>query len=61
MILALSKLAVNIHISITSFWYLALLGMGFTFYYTLPKCCQWVVLLVMSGIFYYFAAVPYTF
>lgn len=46
--------------SITSFYFLILIAVGALFYYILPKRCQWCVLLVLSIIFYYFAATPYT-
>lgn len=50
----------NIHMTVTSFWYFLLLAIGFCIYYMLPRF-QWVLILIMSGVFYYFAATPYTF
>lgn len=50
----------NIHMTVTSFWYFLLLILGFVLYNILPRF-QWVLLLIMSGVFYYFAATPYTF
>lgn len=47
--------------SITSFSYFVLIGIGTLMYYILPKKIQWVVLLLLSVVFYYFAATPYTF
>ncbi|NBH13127.1 hypothetical protein D3Z36_02720 [Lachnospiraceae bacterium] len=46
--------------SITSFYFLVFITIGVAFYYVLPKKIQWVVLLLLSLVFYYFAAVPYT-
>lgn len=46
--------------SITSFNFLVFITIGVIIYYVLPKKCQWIVLLVLSALFYYFAATPYT-
>lgn len=46
--------------SIVSFWFLVFICAGVILYYTLPKSWQWVGLLVMSILFYFMAAVPYT-
>lgn len=46
--------------TITSFYYLLFVAVGFAIYYMLPKSFQWVQLLVMSLLFYSFAADPYT-
>lgn len=46
--------------SITSFSFLVLITVGVAVYYILPKAWQWVELLFLSLIFYYFAATPYT-
>lgn len=46
--------------SITSFYFLILLFAGAIVYYILPRSCQWFALLVMSLIFYFTSAVPYT-
>lgn len=46
--------------TITSFWFLMLVAVGVAFYYVIPKKLQWMELLLLSLIFYYFAAVPYT-
>lgn len=46
--------------SITSFSFLVLITAGVAVYYILPKSWQWVELLLLSLIFYYFAAMPYT-
>lgn len=50
-----------IDMTVTSLWYLLLLAAGFAVYYLTPKRAQWLVLLLMSLVFYRFAAVPYTF
>ncbi len=47
--------------SITSFYFLALILIGALLYYILPKTLQWVELLAMSLIFYFTVATPYTF
>ena len=47
--------------SITSFSYFVLIAIGTLIYYILPKKIQWVVLLLLSVVFYCFAATPYTF
>ncbi len=46
--------------SITSFSFLALITIGVIIYYILPKAWQWVELLLLSLVFYYYAAMPYT-
>lgn len=46
--------------TITSFGFLVLLAVGMILYYILPKSWQWVELLLMSLIFYWYAATPYT-
>lgn len=46
--------------SITSFWFLVLITTGAIIYYIIPKKLQWVELLILSMIFYYYAATPYT-
>ena len=46
--------------TITSFSYLVLITVGVCIYYIVPKRIQWIELLVLSLIFYYFAATPYT-
>lgn len=46
--------------SITSFYFLALVTLGVLVYYIVPKSIQWMILLVLSAVFYYFAATPYT-
>lgn len=46
--------------SITSFNFLVLITIGVVVYYVLPKTWQWVELLLLSLLFYYFAATPYT-
>lgn len=48
------------NMSITSFYYLVLIAVGVLVYYIIPKKAQWVVLLGLSLVFYYFAATPYT-
>lgn len=50
-----------IHMTVTSIWYLLLIAGGFCIYYIVPKRLQWLVLLAMSLVFYYFAGVRYTF
>ncbi|MDD7027496.1 MAG: hypothetical protein PUI46_10470 [Lachnospiraceae bacterium] len=46
--------------TITSFSFLVLLGLGMILYYILPKSWQWVELLLISITFYCFATVPTT-
>lgn len=46
--------------SITSFYFLALVTVGVLVYYVVPKSIQWMILLVLSAVFYYFAATPCT-
>ena len=46
--------------TITSFYYLVLITVGVLVYYLVPKKAQWIVLLSLSFVFYYFAAIPYT-
>ena len=46
--------------SITSFSYLLMILLGTILYYVLPKSWQWVELLIMSLVFYFMAAEPYT-
>lgn len=46
--------------SITSFYYLALVGVGALVYYVIPKKMQWIELLLLSVVFYCFATTPWT-
>lgn len=46
--------------TITSFEFLLLVLIGAIIYYIIPKSWQWVELLVLSLVFYYFTATPYT-
>ena len=46
--------------SITSFGFLLLVTIGVMVYYLFPQKLQWVELLVVSLLFYYYAATPYT-
>ncbi len=46
--------------TITSFWFLVLISLGAGVYYLLPKAWQWVELLLLSLIFYYYAAESWT-
>lgn len=46
--------------TITSFVFFAFIAIGAIMYYILPKSWQWVELFIMSIVFYYFAATPYT-
>lgn len=46
--------------SITSFYYFVLVLVGVGLYYLFPKKLRWIELLVVSLVFYYFAAVPAT-
>lgn len=50
----------NITMSVTSFWFFAMVGIGALIYYILPKRSQWVQLLILSVLFYCLAATPYT-
>lgn len=47
--------------SITSFPFLCLISIGALVYYIIPKKIQWIELLALSLIFYFFSAAPYTF
>ena len=46
--------------SITSFWYLLLVAAGVLVYYIIPRKVRWIELLILSLVFYYFAASPVT-
>lgn len=46
--------------TVTSFYFLLFLFLGVMVYYIAPAKMQWIVLLVLSVIFYIFAATPYT-
>ena len=46
--------------SITSFGFLLLVTIGVMVYYLFPPKLQWVELLIVSLLFYYYAATPYT-
>lgn len=46
--------------SITSFYFFSFLIIGGALYYLTPKRIQWVFLLILSMIYYYFSATPYT-
>lgn len=46
--------------TITSLPFLIMVIIGVGVYYTLPKALQWVELLILSIVFYYCAATPYT-
>lgn len=46
--------------TITSFNFFVFVLIGVIAYYVLPKRVQWIVLLALSLIFYFFAATPYT-
>lgn len=46
--------------TVTSFGFLVLLGVGVIMYYIAPKKMQWIVLLCLSIVFYTLAANPYT-
>lgn len=46
--------------TITSFYFLFLVVIGVIVYYLLPRKVQWIELLVISLVFYYYAATPYT-
>lgn len=46
--------------TVTSFWFLLFLLIGGILYYIVPKRAQWVLLLLLSIIFYVFSATPYT-
>lgn len=45
---------------ITSFWFLVLITIGTLVYYVIPKKLQWMELLLLSLIFYFCEATPYT-
>lgn len=46
--------------SVTSFWFLVLVITGTLVFYVIPKKLQWMELLLLSLVFYYFAATPIT-
>lgn len=46
--------------TITSFSFLILIAIGVILYYILPSKLQWIELLILSLVYYYYAAVPYT-
>ena len=46
--------------SITSFGFLIMILLGMVLYYLLPKSWQWIELLILSLLFYFWAATPYT-
>lgn len=46
--------------TITSFWFFFLIAAGAIVYYAIPRGGQWIWLLVLSLIFYYFSGVFYT-
>ena len=46
--------------SITSLGFLILVVSGVLIYYIIPKKLQWLELLLLSVLFYWFAATPYT-
>lgn len=46
--------------SITSFCFLVLVAVGVCVYYLFPRKYQWIELLLLSLLFYYYAATPYT-
>ena len=46
--------------TITSFWFLIFVVLGVLIYYVIPKKLQWLELLFLSVLFYWFAATPYT-
>lgn len=46
--------------SITSFYFFSFLIIGGVLYYLMPRRIQWVFLLILSMIYYYFSAEPYT-
>lgn len=46
--------------SITSFSFLVLVLIGAGVYYIIPKSIQWIELLILSLVFYFYAATPYT-
>ena len=48
------------NMSITSFGFLLLVTIGVMVYYLFPPKLQWVELLIVSLLFYYYAATPYT-
>lgn len=46
--------------TVTSFYFLVFLLAGVLIFYIVPKKVQWVILLLMSVIYYLSAATPYT-
>lgn len=46
--------------TVTSFYFLLFLIIGVFLYYIVPKKLQWIILLILSVVFYIFAATPYT-
>lgn len=46
--------------TVTSFYFLVFIVIGAAIYYIVPKKVQWLILLGLSFVFYYFSAVPYT-
>ena len=46
--------------TVTSFYFFLLLAVGVLLYYLLPHRIQWIVLTVLSVVFYFAAATPYT-
>lgn len=44
--------------TVTSFYFFLLLAVGVLLYYLLPHRIQWVVLTVLSVVFYFAAATP---
>ena len=46
--------------TITSFWFLVLVAIGAVLFYCIPGKLQWVELLILSMVFYYYAGIPYT-
>lgn len=46
--------------TITSFGFLIMILLGMILYYLLPKSWQWIELLFLSVLFYFWAATPYT-
>ncbi|WP_026491168.1 MBOAT family O-acyltransferase [Butyrivibrio sp. XPD2002] len=46
--------------TVVSFYYLFFLAIGVLIYYAVPKKVQWIILLLLSLIFYVSAATPYT-
>lgn len=50
----------TVQMTITSGWYFLFLLAGVVLYYASPKRVQWVSLLILSLVYYYFAAKPWT-